>query len=231
MRGRITMTVRTPICPALSCSRERSTTENDVLKRTRFVMTQRGRSRLLPMKPGDHPEFFKFPAPEGRSRESEIRLDADGHFHDHGAEVEHARLAQAMHTWIARHPDDGRYILTNGYDWTYFVVDDAPYFVRSVKVAEKGVTLVLSDETEEPLVPAETVAGAFPKAAGNIPAGTAVPEALYTAVKRDAKGGPFAAKFTRHAQASLGPALAANEEGKPGVVIDGELRLFAEEIR
>ena len=43
------------------------------------------------MKPGDHPEFFRFPAPEGRSRESEIRLDAEGHFHDHGERVEHAR--------------------------------------------------------------------------------------------------------------------------------------------
>ena len=70
------------------------------------------------MKPGDHPEFFRFPAPEGRSRESTIRLDAEGRFHHEGNVVEHPKLAEAFHTWIARHPDDGRYILTNGYDWT-----------------------------------------------------------------------------------------------------------------
>ena len=69
------------------------------------------------------------PAPEGRSRESTIRLDADGRFFHEGERVEHPGLEAAMHTWIARHPDDGRYILTNGYDWTYFTVDDVPFFV------------------------------------------------------------------------------------------------------
>ena len=32
-------------------------------------------------------------------------------------------LARALASWIARHPDDGRFILTNGYDWTYFTVE------------------------------------------------------------------------------------------------------------
>ncbi len=166
------------------------------------------------MKPGDHPEFFRFPAPEGRSRESEIRLDAEGHFHDHGAQVEHARLEQAMHTWIARHPDDGRYILTNGYDWTYFTVDDAPYFVRAVRLDGDQVILALSDGTEEPLVPGET--GGKPAATGG-----ASSEALYTPVKRGAKGGPFEAKFTRHAQTSLAPVLVADDGGKPGLTLGG----------
>src|SRR5580704_9868593 len=85
------------------------------------------------VKPGDHPDFFRFPAPEGRSRESSIRLDANGHFWHDGAPVEHLGLADALHGWISRHPDDGRYILTNGYDWTYFSVDDAPYFVRALR--------------------------------------------------------------------------------------------------
>lgn len=31
-----------------------------------------------------------------------------------------------MRTWIARHPDDGRVILTNGMDWCYILVDDLP---------------------------------------------------------------------------------------------------------
>ena len=105
------------------------------------------------MKPGDHPEFFRFPAPEGRSRESTIRLDAEGRFWHDGSLVEHAELAQAMHAWISRHPDDGRYILTNGYDWTYFTVDDAPYFVRSVRIDAGARRPRLSDGTRGALGP------------------------------------------------------------------------------
>ena len=163
------------------------------------------------MKPGEHPEFFRFPAPEGRSRESTIVLRADGHFEHDGAPVEHMRLEQAMHTWVSRHPDDGRFILTNGYDWTYFKVEDAPFFVRHLRpeeapaeapAATRGkpsvpsdpseptpITMVLSDGSEEPLVPAEIREG--------------TDGALYAFVKHNAKGGPFEAKFTRHAQTSL----------------------------
>jgi uncharacterized protein len=152
------------------------------------------------MKPGDHPEFFRFPAPEGRSRESTIRLDAEGRFHHEGNVVEHPKLAEAFHTWIARHPDDGRYILTNGYDWTYFIVDDVPYFVRSVKDDGGDAILVLSDGTEEPLDPSTV----RQKDGAD----------LYLTVKREAKGGPFDAKLTRFAQTQLGPFL-KEEGGRP----------------
>jgi hypothetical protein len=155
------------------------------------------------MKPGDHPEFFRFPAPEGRSRESTIRLDAEGRFWHDGGLVQHAGLAAGLHSWIARHPDDGRFILTNGYDWTYFTVDDAPFFVRSVRVEPASLVLALSDGTEEPWDPAATRTG--------------TDGALYTVVKRAARGGPFEAKFSRHAQASLGPLLVERAAG--GVAI------------
>ena len=152
------------------------------------------------MKPGEHPEFFRFPAPEGRSRESTIRLDAEGQFLHDDAPVEHPKLAEAFHTWIARHPDDGRYILTNGYDWTYFIVDDVPYFVRAVKDDGGDAILVLSDGSEEPLDPSTVKQkdGAD----------------LYLKVKKDAKGGPFDAKLTRFAQTQLGPFLKV-EDGRP----------------
>jgi uncharacterized protein len=154
------------------------------------------------VKPGDHPEFFRFPAPEGRSRESTLRLDANGRFWHDGAVVEHAGLSKALHSWIARHPDDGRYILTNGYDWTYFTVDDAPYFVQSVKIEPDRVMLALSDGSEEAWKPADSRIGER--------------DALYTRVKRGAPGGPFEAKFTAHAQASLEPALVEGDEGHAG---------------
>ena len=158
------------------------------------------------MKPGEHPEFFRFPAPEGRSRESTIRLDGEGRFFHDDAMVEHPKLRDALHTWIARHPDDGRYILTNGYDWTYFTVDDVPFFVRSIREtgAEDGADgagdaiLVLSDGTEEPLDPKTLRLG---------PRGE-----LYLRVKAEVKGGPFDAKMTRFAQTQLA-AFLSEEDG------------------
>jgi hypothetical protein len=162
---------------------------------------------LRQMKPGDHPEFFRSPAPEGRSRESTIRLDAEGRFSHEGQPIAHAKLAQAMHTWISRHPDDGRYILNNGYDWSYFTVEDAPFFVRSVRFDSGQTILHLSDDTEEPWDPRKTRLSEA--------------DALYTEVKAEAFGGPFRAKFTRHAQASLAPVL-EDDDGVPAVTVANE---------
>ena len=165
------------------------------------------------MKPGDHPEFFRFPAPEGRSRESTIRLDASGRFWHEGRQVDHAGLAGAFHSWIARHPDDGRYILTNGYDWTYFTVDDAPFFVRTLRIEPHRVVLLLGDGTEEAWDPGSTRVG--------------TDGGLYAEVKREARGGPFEAKFTQHAQASLAPVLVEDAAGATSARIGGRLHAIA----
>jgi uncharacterized protein len=159
------------------------------------------------MKPSDHPDFFRMPAPAGRSRESTIRLDADGHFWHAGQRVTHAGLADGLHAWIGRHPDDGRYVLSNGYDWTYFVVDDAPYVVRAVRIEPRGILLALSDGTEEAWNPTESRVG--------------TDDALYATVKRGARGGPYEAKFTRHAQRSLGPCLVEDGAQNPAVMVGG----------
>jgi hypothetical protein len=167
------------------------------------------------MKPGDHPEFFRFPAPEGRSRESTIRLDARGRFWHDGALVEHAGLAAALHSWIARHPDDGRYILTNGYDWTYFTVDDAPYSVVALRIEPSRLVLVLSDRSEEEWDPSATRTGEG--------------GALYTVVKQGAKGGPFEAKFTPFAQGGLAPVLLESDGAVYAVVGTRRARIDAVE--
>jgi hypothetical protein len=162
------------------------------------------------MKPADHPDFFRLPAPEGRSRESTLRLDAQGRFWHDGALVEHAGLRAGLHRWIGRHPIDGRYVLSNGYDWTYFTVDDAPFFVESVRLEPDRVVLMLSDGTEEAWRPERSRIGAG--------------DALYTEVKDAAPGGPFDAKFSRHAQAALAPVLvedAAEAGGAPSVRVGG----------
>ena len=149
------------------------------------------------MKPADHPEFFRFPAPEGRSRESTLRLDREGRFFHDGALVEHPKLASALPTWIARHPDDGRFILNNGYDWTYFTVEDVPFFVLHLRNEDGDAVLRLSDGTEETLEPSTLREGTEGE--------------LYVSVKRGpdarSRGGPFDAKFSRHAQTQLSPYL------------------------
>lgn len=154
------------------------------------------------MKPGDHPDFFRRPPPEGRSRESSIRLDKEGRFWHDGALVEHAGMTRAFASWIGRHPDDGRFVLNNGYDWSYFEVEDVPFFVVRVhglpserSRVESVLEIELSDGSREPLNPA-----AFER-------GTS--DALTVRVKNAA----YRARFTRSAQLSLAPLLMADENG------------------
>jgi len=148
------------------------------------------------MRPGDHPEFFRFPAPEGRSRESSIVLDAEGRFRHDGELVEHPGMARAFASWIDRHPDDGRLILNNGYDWSYFRVEDVPFFVLGVREHAGRLELLLSDGSESPLEPGSLSVGAQ--------------GALYTTVKN----GRFQARFRQGAQIALGPWLVQGENGE-----------------
>lgn len=149
------------------------------------------------MKPGDHPDFFRLAPPPGASRESTIRLDREGRFWHDEQRVEHASLEQGLRSWIAIHPDDGRPILTNGYDWTYFQVDDAPLFVSALRIEGDQVTLVLFDGSEQPLDPAALSLGED--------------GVVYARVARG--GGRMDARFTRHAQTQLAPLLVGEGEG------------------
>lgn len=156
------------------------------------------------MKPGDHPDFFRFAPPPGTSRESTIVLDREGFFWHDGVRVEHSALAEALHRWISKHPDDGRFILTNGYDWCYFRVEGTPYIVKALRVIDDGAdaTLVLSDASEEPLDPRNL----------------SIDEE--GVVFAQVKGGGFEARFSRHAQTSLAPLLVSAE---PPILKVGDL--------
>ncbi len=147
------------------------------------------------MKPGDHPEFFRLAPPPGTSRESTIVLDREGHFFHDGVRVDPGALEDALHRWISRHPEDGRLILTNGYDWCYFRVEVAPFIVRAVRISddERSARLVLSDGTDEPL---------DPRALSIDDDGV---------VFARVKAGTFEASFSRHAQTSLAPLLVSAE--------------------
>ncbi|MGD0675244.1 MAG: hypothetical protein ABSC94_07480 [Polyangiaceae bacterium] len=123
--------------------------------------------------------------------------------------MNHPRLSAALHSWIRRHPESGRYILSNGYDWAYFTVDDAPYNVKHLRIDNDEVELILTDGTSEPF-----------QAEG---ARVGTDGALYVQVKRHAPCGPFEAKFSRHAQGALAPLLVEIEARGVGIRLGGTL--------
>lgn len=155
------------------------------------------------MRPIDHPEFFRMPPPPGRSRESTIRLDRSGRFWNEGEPVTHAGMATAFASWIMRHPDDGRFILCNGFDWTYFTVDDAPFFVKSLRTESDRIVLTLSDGSEEPLDEATLGSGGD--------------GALYVRVK----AGAFEARFVPAAQLMLEPLIVEGKNSEPELELAG----------
>lgn len=122
-------------------------------------------------------------------------------FHDEGL-VDRPALARALLSWVRRHPDDGRFILSNGYDWTYVGVDDTAYFVVDVRDEGGEPTLVLSNGTEQPL--RETIV-------------TVDEEGVCFARVR---GTDDDARFLRHAQSALGPWI--DEATPPKLVIGDE---------
>ena len=154
------------------------------------------------MKPGDHPDFYRFAPPPGTSRESTIVLDREGRFWHDGERVDHPALEHALRSWISRHPDDGRLMLTNGYDWCYFRADDAAFVVDALRIEPGGgITLRLFDGTEEPLDPETLSVGEG------------------GAVYAEVKGGRFSARFSRHAQTQLAPVLVRDDP--PAVLASG----------
>ncbi len=154
------------------------------------------------MKPGDHPEFFRFPPPAGASRDSTILLDREGRFFHDGELVERPAMVEALHSWVRRHPDDGRPILSNGYDWCYLTVEDTLYFVRSVRceLPDRAV-LVLRGGKEQEL---------DPRTVSVDPQGV-----CYARVFEDD------ARFERAAQNELEPLLLAEEP--PRLTIAGKI--------
>lgn len=131
---------------------------------------------------------------------SGIRLDAHGRFWHDGEEIRHPAIQRAWHRGLARAPD-GRYLIRFGGDWAFITVDDAPFQVRRVLVAPERLTLVLSHEGREPLRP-ETLARSREGV-------------LYCRLEGDHR-----ARFSRQAQADLGPVL-SEEMGRFFVLVAG----------
>lgn len=92
---------------------------------------------------------------DGVNRESELVLDREGRWHHQGQPVTHQRLAAALHRWLDRDEETGRYVLRAGDQWCFVQVEDVPYQVLRVTVIPQGtdtvITLSLSDGSEEEL--------------------------------------------------------------------------------
>jgi hypothetical protein len=136
-------------------------------------------------------------APFPFTRESSIRIDEDGRFWHEGNPVEHAGLATAMASWVSKHPNDGRWVLENGYDWCWITVDDVPIFVRDLHVRGDALMAKLSDGSEEELA----LESVHVDAKGTIRCD----------VKPSARGGPYPAKLTRVAQLAIADRLREHE--------------------
>jgi uncharacterized protein len=140
-------------------------------------------------------------------------LDDVGRFWNGSIPIDHEAMSNAFASWISIHPDDGRFILTNGYDWTYFTVKDAPFLVRHVENTPSGVSLRLFDGTEECLDPSTV---------------TMSPEGvLYARVK----GGRFEARFSRAAQAEMVDSVVEGPDGSPHVRVCHEDHRISERCR
>ena len=130
------------------------------------------------------------------SRETDIRIDAEGRFWHEGTPVTHERLARALASWIDVDPESGRYILKNALQWCFIRVDDAPIVVRSAAASEGAFELSLSDGTTETLDPGTLVLrGDIPYCrvrGGKLPARFS-PQAAFVLLERvvERDGAPF----------------------------------------
>lgn len=117
-------------------------------------------------------------------------------------------MQRAFAGWIRRHPDDGRFILENGYDWTYLTVEDTPFFVASLVLEPQdsdeveSVQVTLTDGSRESLDP------------------TSLSLDEEGVVVCRVRGGAYEARFQPAAQAALGPVLQELPTGGFGVRID-----------
>jgi len=143
----------------------------------------------------------------GRSRETEIRRDADGHWWNGDDRITHPNLVRAFNAWIDR-AEDGRYCLKNDINWAYVEIAGAPIFVLSARVHPDRIELVLSDGREERLDPRS-----LRQSADGV---------LYCDVRK----GTMTARFDRSAMQDLESALVEDKDSGQAALIVGDMRVI-----
>ncbi|RMG10074.1 MAG: hypothetical protein D6731_18225 [Planctomycetota bacterium] len=132
----------------------------------------------------------------GLSRESDLRLDAEGRFWFGPSLCTHPGVTAAFARWIERHPS-GRYVLRTDWHYVYLQVDGAPLHARAVEDGPEGPVLRLAGGEREPLRPETLREG---------------PDGTLYASGRD---GSWPVRLGPGAALDLGAWLVAGPEGRP----------------
>ncbi|HTY54617.1 MAG TPA: DUF1285 domain-containing protein [Candidatus Binataceae bacterium] len=124
-----------------------------------------------------------------------ISFRRDGNWYVNDERIDNQRIALLFSRSIQRAPD-GHYFLQVGDEHASISVEDTPYAVKSIQGdARQGFSVVLNDESVEPLDPESLTIGA-----DNV---------LYCKVKQ----GKFRARFLRPAYYHLSDCVQADERG------------------
>jgi hypothetical protein len=120
----------------------------------------------------------------------DIRFGRDGNWYSDGERIANPRIALLFSRSLRKRPEGG-YQLQMGDERAAIEVEDTPFVVRRVDGdPDSGFSVVLNDESVEPLDPGTLTVGPD--------------HALVCRVK----GGEHEARFLRSAQSQLGPAMA-----------------------
>ena len=126
-------------------------------------------------------------------RDSAIVLDRTGRFLHDGEPIEHAGIIRAFRRWLAR-GQGGRFVLrASEREWCFLSVEDAAVWVEGASFEGHRVDLLLWDGTVDPLDPRTLALDR---------------DGVLRCTVRD-----LPARFTRHAQLSLGARLEPTADG------------------
>jgi hypothetical protein len=125
---------------------------------------------------------------------SEIRFGRDGRWYADGQVIENRRITALFSQHVQRRPEGG-YMLRIADEQAPIVVDDTPYVIIGVELADRALWLELNDHSRERLDPRTLQIGAG--------------EVLYCRVK----GGAEAARFLRPAYYQIAAQIGATATG------------------
>jgi hypothetical protein len=134
---------------------------------------------------------------------SHIRFGRDGVWYADGEPIANQRIADLFSRHIRR-AADGTYMIEMGFERAPVEVDDTPYVVVAVDVAEAGVLVTLNDGTREPLDPSTLAVGER--------------DVLYCRIKEGAER----ARFLRPAYYQIAPHVSEESPGRFALGVGGE---------
>lgn len=131
-----------------------------------------------------------------------IRFGRDGEWYSDGERITNPRIARLFSRCVRR-DGHGGYQLRMGEEHAPLEVEDTPYVVRQIEGDSRGFTVVLNDDTREPLDPSTLRRGPD--------------HVLYCRVK----GGEYEARLLRPAYYALARWVRSSEDGRYTLEMDG----------